>query len=188
MIKVRVDNPQGVLSPQELAELQAFIIDRCYCTTTELNWLWRVILRDDGNSGYRGYWAVRLPRLGVRIEEARAIIVLNTFYLVTLDQMFRTLAHEYGHHWTLMHLLDRFNKTLDERVPAIYYRIRGLEPDEFASDCSKGWERCDKEVMAEDYKYHFSPYKGEHRMQHLVGNPTGEVKDYIWSLGKPHFI
>lgn len=181
-------DPQSILSPNEFAQIEKFIIDKCYCTITELDWLWRIVLRDDGPRGYRGYWAVQYLQVGARIESARAIIVLNSFYLFTVEQILKTLAHEYGHHWTLMYMLDRLNRPFQDPAPPLYYRIRGLTPGDFAPDYSRGWDRCDKEVLAEDYKYHFSPYKGKHRMENFIGNPTGEVRDYIWSLGKPHFI
>lgn len=73
----------------------------------------------------------------------------------------------------------------DEPAPRHYYRIRGLDPDDFAKDYSKGWTYCDKEVLAEDYKYKFSPYGDGHRMAHIVSNPTAEVGDYIRTLGRP---
>jgi hypothetical protein len=61
--------------------------------------------------------------------------------------------------------------------------MRGLNPENFASDYSKDWS-CDKEVLAEDYKCFFSPFSGEHRMKNLVGNPSEEVKaKYLtWAL------
>ncbi|MHA2066049.1 MAG: hypothetical protein ACXABY_16885, partial [Candidatus Thorarchaeota archaeon] len=59
------------------------------------------------------------------------------------------------------------------------------DPTKFAKDYSKGWSNCDKEVLAEDYKYSFTPYTGMHRMQNTAGNPITEVKDYIDIIGKP---
>ena len=105
------------------------------------------------------------------------------------QQMEKTLAHEFGHHWTLGYFMDRHEMIgwFNERAPWLYYRIRGLDPNKFAADYSKGWSYCDKEVLAEDYKYQFSPYKGMHRMQNLVNNPTSEVGDFISALGKPYW-
>ncbi len=104
--------------------------------------------------------------------------------------MERTLSHEFGHHWTCGYLLDRYGLKMpfDDPAPVLYYQIRGLTDNEFAKDYSQGWDSCDKEVLAEDYKYHFSPYTGGHRMQNLLGNPTSEVKDYLWKLGKPEWF
>ena len=175
----------GVLTPDELTRLRNFVVDQCHCTSHEAPWLLHVKVRKDGSTGYRGYWSVKYQQVGADIKNVQAVIILNATYLLTIEQLERTLAHEYGHHWTLGYLLDRLEKPFADRAPMLYYRIRGMDPEDFAPDYSKGWIHCDKEVLAEDYKYRFSPYAGEHRMENLVGNPSTEVKDYIWSLGKP---
>jgi len=177
----------GVLSPEEFTRLKNFVPDDCLCTTTEAPWLLHVKVREDGFTGYRGYWTAIFTIVGPDVKLDQAVIVLNATYLLTVEQMEKTLAHEYGHHWTIGYFMDRFEMRdfFAERAPALYYRIRGLPPDDFAPDYSMGWVRCDKEVLAEDYKYRFSPYTGEHRMEGLVANPSTEVRDYIWSLGKP---
>jgi hypothetical protein len=124
------------------------------------------------------------------VKDVTAVIVLNSYYLKTVEQMEKTLAHEFGHHWTLSYYMDRHEMIgwFTENAPRLYYRIRGLDPAKFAKDYSKGWSYCDKEVLAEDYKYKFSPYTGQHRMKPLVGNPTTEVNDYLRALGKPYWL
>jgi hypothetical protein len=177
----------GVLSPAEFTRLKNFIVDHCHCTSQETSWLLHVKVRADGATGYSGYWTASFTRVGADVRDLQAAIILNATYLLTVEQMERTLAHEYGHHWTLGYLMDTFEHPswFGQRAPWLYYRIRGLDPASFAADYSMGWSKCDKEVMAEDYKYRFSPYTGQHRMANQVGNPTTEVKDYLWDLGKP---
>ncbi|WP_243684172.1 hypothetical protein [Methanosarcina barkeri] len=98
--------------------------------------------------------------------------------------MKKTLAHEFGHHWTLGYMIENFEQDIwKERMPLDYYRMRGLDLDNFAPDYSKDWYHCDKEVLAEDYKYFYSPFDGEHRMKNLVGNPSEEIKAKIVDLG-----
>ena len=190
MIEVKLIDVAGVLSTADFKRLKSFIIDHCLCTTDEINKLKHVLVRDDGASGYSGYWAAKYTRIEADVRDVEAIIVINAYYLKTVEQMERTLAHEFGHHWTLTFFMDRHEMVgwFNERAPWLYYRVRGLDPDKFAKDYSKGWYACDKEVLAEDYKHHFSPYNGEHRMAHLVGNPTTEVNDYIRALGKPYWL
>ena len=190
MIEIKLIDLAGVLSTSEFNRLKNFIINDCLCMTEDVNKLKQVLIRDDGASGYSGYWTAKYNRIGADIKDVVAVIVLNAYYLKTVEQMEKTLAHEYGHHWTLGYFMDRHEMIgwFNERAPWLYYRIRGLDPDKFAKDYSKGWSYCDKEVLAEDYKYFFSPYKGAHRMQNLVGNPTAEVKDYIRALGKPYWL
>ncbi len=68
----------------------------------------------------------------------------------------------------------------------MYYRMRGLNKSEIYPDYSHGWEKCDCEMLAEDYRYYFSPYMS-HEMANDVGNPTREVQEYIRWLMKPQF-
>jgi hypothetical protein len=189
MIEVQLIDTAGALSAADFKRLKQFIIDDCLCTSDELAKLQHVQIRNDGASGYSGYWSAKYTRVGADVRDVTAVIVLNAYYLKTVGQMERTLAHEFGHHWTLSYFMDRHEMIgwFDERAPWLYYRIRGLDPKKFAQDYSKGWSYCDKEVLAEDYKYQFSPYRGEHRMHHLVNNPTSEVKHYLSALGKPYW-
>jgi hypothetical protein len=185
--KVNLIDEAGVLSPAEFTQLEEFITTHGLCRTEELKSLKHVKVRDDGNSGYSGYWTAQYTIDGADIKDVTAVIILNSFYLKTVEQMERTLAHEYGHHWTLYYFMDRQEMIgwFNEPAPRLYYRIRGLDPTKFAKDYSKGWGNCDKEVLAEDYKYSFTPYTGMHRMQNTAGNPITEVKDYIDIIGKP---
>jgi hypothetical protein len=180
----------GVLSAAEFTRLQNFIVDKCHCTREETSWLLHVKVRADGATGYKGYWTASFERVGADVKDLQAVIILNATYLLTVEQLERTLAHEFGHHWTLGYLMVKFETPswFEDRAPYLYYRIRGLDPADFAADYSLGWSNCDKEVLAEDYKYRFSPYTGEHRMASAVGNPTTEVRDYLWSLGKPIWL
>jgi len=188
--KIRLIDEAGVLSQDEFNRLKSFVIDHCLCTTDDLAKLKHVKIRNDGASGYSGYWTAQFVVVDADVKEVTAAIILNSHYLKTVEQMERTLAHEFGHHWTLGYYMDRREMIgwFNEPAPRLYYRIRGLDPENFAKDYSKGWHYCDKEVLAEDYKHLFSPYSGDHRMKHLVGNPIFEVKDYIWNLGKPYWI
>ncbi len=187
MIKIKLIDEAGALSQSDFDRLEAFITDTCLCGTTELARLKHVKIRDDGASGYSGYWSAQYTKDGADIKDVVAVIILNSHYLLTVEQMEKTLAHEFGHHWTLSYYMARYEMDgwFNEAAPRLYYRIRGLDPSSFAKDYSNGWEKCDKEVLAEDYKHLFSPYSGSHRMKNLVGNPITEVADYIKALGKP---
>ncbi len=190
MIEINLIDEAGALSPSDFDRLKNFVIDNCLCTTDEIAKLSHVKVRDDGATGYLGYWSGSYTRVEADVKDVTAVIVLNAHYLLTVEQMEKTLAHEFGHHWTLCYYMDRHEMIgwFTEEAPRLYYRIRGLDPAQFAKDYSKGWSYCDKEVLAEDFKYLFSPYTGMHRMKHLAGNPITEVNDYIKSLGKPYWL
>lgn len=190
MPEVKLIDVDGVLTAAEFDRLKNFIIDDCLCTSNDLAKLQHVKVRNDGPSGYAGYWSGQYTQDGADIRDVKAVIVLNSFYLKTIEQLEKTLAHEFGHHWTLCNYMDRFEMIgwFNEHAPRLYYRIRGLDPGEFTKDYSMGWSHCDKEVLAEDYKYQYSPYRNMHRMKNLVNNPTTEVKQYLWKLGMPGWI
>jgi hypothetical protein len=173
----------GVLSTDDFNRLKNFIVDECLCTNMETPWLSSVKVKKDGNTGYLGYWSAQYDQIGLDIRNVQAVIVLNATYLTTVSQMEHTLAHEFGHHWTLGYMLENLEIPWTDRAPLDYYRMRGLDLNSFAPDYSKDWYHCDKEVLAEDYKYFFSPYTGAHRMKNLVGNPSKEVKCKLFSLG-----
>lgn len=190
MHEIKLIDEAKILSPYELERVKNFIIDKCLCTTQALKRLKHVKIRDDGNAGYSGYWSAKYKMKGADVTDVEAVIVLNAFYLKTPEQLEKTLAHEFGHHWTLGYYMDRYEMIgwFNEMAPRLYYRIRGLDPNQYAKDYSKGWSNCDKEVLAEDFKYLFSPYTGAHRMKTAVNNPMSEVKDYLWSLGRPGYL
>ena len=187
MNSIKLIDEAGALTPAEFAELEAFIADDCMCRTADLKSLKHVKIRDDGPVSYSGYWSAQYTMTGADVSDVTAVIILNAHYLKTVTQLKRTLAHEFGHHWTLFYFMDRqeMHGWFNEKAPRLYYRIRGLDPEQFAKDYSKGWSYCDKGVLAEDYKYLFSPFRGEHRMRSLVGNPITEVEDYIRAIGGP---
>ena len=173
----------GALSADEFYELKNFIVDECLCTHMETPWLEYVKIRADGNTGYNGYWTAQWEEVGLDKRNLKAVIILNATYLKTLDQMKKTLAHEFGHHWTYGYMLETLEFPANSRMPLDYYRMRGIDLNNFAPDYSKDWYHSDKEVIAEDYKYFFSPFSGEHRMKNLVGNPSEEVKAKILDMG-----
>jgi hypothetical protein len=182
---IHLEDPDNALTPDEFDMLKRFITDECLCTGVDTEWLDKVIVRNDGASGYLGYWAVKfLKENDLDFRNLQAVIVLNSFYLKTLEQLKRTLAHEYGHHWTLGYQLSRLEMPFNRRAEMEYYRMRGLNPPtDFAPNYSKGWYNSDKEIIAEDYKYHYTPFVNEHRMKNIVGNPSTEVKGYLWDIG-----
>lgn len=182
-----------IFTSQDLHEFRNFILTQCTITPTDLNWLTSVIFEWNEEAEYNGYWRIDLvvSSNGI-ITDIRAIIVLNTFYLRTLNRLQRTFSHEYGHHWTLAYFLKSRNiQNLDEvRLPDEYYEKRGLNYDQYSSDDSNDWGFRDKEVIAEDYRVLFTPYKDGHRMvgkrtpnQLLKASP--QVADVVWNIAKP---
>lgn len=191
---VTVSDPDGVLSDSDRHRLGTYVIHNCRSSIGDRTWLKHIEVRPDARSGYLGYWAARFRREGAIIAEFQAIIVLNSWYLKRIEDMEDTLAHEYGHNWTLGHLIlleriepDKNNSTDKVRVPWIYYRMRQLDPKKFVAGVKQGkagWYHCDKEVLAEDYRVLFTNCNESHAMAHLVGLPSTEVAEYIKKLNR----
>lgn len=131
---------------------------------------------------YRGSYTVDSSG---NITNAFGWITLNVNIVkssnLLLDYMKVTLAHEYGHHYSLYYKWSRLNLPIGTRFPDEYYSVRSLPKDTTAPDYSKGWANCDAEIVAEDYSYIFSGY-GVHAMASIYGYPNDNVKKWFYSL------
>ncbi len=186
---MRIEDLSGTFSQEELTELENFVVNELHSTPTDIQFL-DVIRINNGPIDYLGRWGGILE-FDERLEELREVslfIDLNSYYLKTIDQLKKTLAHEYGHHWTLLYYALNYGLRVDEeKLPYEYYEIRGLNYDDFYHDDSHGWERCDKEIIAEDYRILLSPfpYNQQHDFETLIPNfvpPIREVENYIINL------
>jgi len=157
----------------ELESLSDFVEQELRLSSPiELAWLDVIEIRDL-RSNDNGYWVGNYDR---DRQTFTATIYLNSLVLGTIEQLKRTLAHEYGHHWTLSYLAVHHNlRIYKERLPRTYYKIRGLSEEHcvYTPGQSKAsyedWMRCDKEIIAEDYRVLFSPHP--HNQDHqMVGN------------------
>jgi hypothetical protein len=161
-------------SDQHLQMLSDFIERDLLSNSFDRDMLYKIVVVDRPYSGYDGAW-MHDEKSNPNI---RCIILLNVFYVLQfesqddqLEQFKRVLAHEYGHHWTLSHLIKNHNfNYLQDRLPQTYYQRRGLDNSMCSAtyaDKSDGyWYRCDKEIIAEDYKFLFAPdrYGKPHRI------------------------
>jgi len=181
------------IKPKEFKEFEKFIVTQCTSTPKDLNWLKKVIYEWDDNVRHLGYWMANFDVVNDVIVEINAVIVLNLFYLRTLEGLKQTFSHEYGHHWTLSYFaksnnIEKLNKV---RLPKEYYIERGLDcglynPGYKSDDDS--WFFTDKEVIAEDYRVLFSPYDDKHKMDNdnnKLEKPSMNIADFIWNLAKP---
>lgn len=195
---MQIEDNTGKFTQAELEELVNFIRNDLLSNDLDIEWLGVIRIREDARSGYEGYWKFKLHfDSGNKIDGIVAVIVLNYYYVnfleprQRLDALKTVLAHEYGHHWTLSYLtVYQFIDVWNERMPSEYYRFRGLNHEDHAHNYSQGWNHCDKEIIAEDYRSLFSPapYNENHQMVTSCGGtlepPNEEVKNYINNLNK----
>jgi hypothetical protein len=198
---MHISDTTGEFTQAELQNLEAFVRNDLHSTEVDVEWLGVIRIRDDGRSFYRGYWKYQL-RFDAhnQINGIIAVVVLNYYYVRTLapqqrlDALKEVLAHEYGHHWTLSYLLvaQRITHIFKERMPIEYYRLRGLNNQDHACDYSQGWDKCDKEIIAEDYRVLFAPEphnKNHQIIDNISGNlalPNPEVRTYIENMSEDY--
>ncbi|MBW4475869.1 MAG: hypothetical protein KME54_03090 [Tolypothrix brevis GSE-NOS-MK-07-07A] len=198
---MRIDDRTGIFSQPELQNLEAFVSNDLLSTEVDVEWLDVIRIRDDGRNRIMGYWTYTSKfDADNQINGFAAVIVLNYFYVRTLapqqrlDTLKKVLAHEYGHHWTLCYLLitQRITHIFNDPMPIEYYELRGLNNQDHACDYSRGWDKCDKEIITEDYRVLFAPepYNQDHQMiNNTSGNlavPTPEVKRYIENMSQDY--
>ena len=169
----RIEDFSNQYTLEELESLSDFVEQELRLSSPiELAWLDVIEIRDL-RSNDNGYWVGNYDR---DRQTFTATIYLNSLVLGTIEQLKRTLAHEYGHHWTLSYLAVVHSlQVYDERLPRTYYKIRRLSEEHcvYTPEQSKAsyedWMRCDKEIIAEDYRVLFSPHP--HNQDHqMVGN------------------
>lgn len=168
----RIEDFSNQYTLEELESLSDFVEQELRLSSPiELAWLDVIEIRDlglDTNGDWYG-------RSDDDRQTFKARIRLNYRVLGTIEQLQRTLAHEYGHHWTLSYLAVHHNlRIYEERLPRTYYKIRGLSEEHCIYSPQQirtfeDWMRCDKEIIAEDYRVLFSPHP--HNQDHqMVGN------------------
>lgn len=168
----RIEDFSNQYTLEELESLSDFVEQELRLSSPiELAWLDVIEIRDlglDTNGDWYG-------RSDDDRQTFKARIRLNYRVLGTIEQLQRTLAHEYGHHWTLSYLAVHHNlRIYKERLPRTYYKIRGLSEEHCIYSPQQirtfeDWMRCDKEIIAEDYRVLFSPHP--HNQDHqMVGN------------------
>jgi hypothetical protein len=186
---VRVVDETGAFAQSDYDELLEFIEGDLLSSHPDIFFLDVIRIRSDIRANYSGYWTARFhydPNNETRVVGVVAVIVLNYFYLKTLDSLKTTLAHEYGHHWTLTYMAIARGVYDQQRLPADYYQLRNLDPLSYTHDYTMGWNRCDREVIAEDYRVLFAPdpHNSAHKMVTHVSMPDENVERYIADLGK----
>jgi hypothetical protein len=193
----------GKYSEHHKQKLLDFIENDLLSDILSLGMLQQVIITyDDSDAKCEtdGWWSAK--RVG---ETVRCKIFLNAFLVLQLDSIddqiekFKeVLAHEYGHHWTLSHLMRR-NHNFDywrDRLPQTYYQLRGLDNSMcypcYVGEFMEAWYRCDKEIIAEDYKFLFAPpiYGQPHRIVaeaiDIIGldHPSESVREFIRNIDR----
>jgi hypothetical protein len=191
----------GLLSPEDLDELDIFIQDHLLSRDTDRAFLGQIRIHNRDSNDH-GAWdvSVKFSPEGSLISLV-AVITLNIYHFrglhahERLTELKTVLAHEYGHHWTLIYLYasQRMTDHSFERLPEAYYLARALSKEYFTCNYDYSlyplhWHRCDKEIIAEDYRVLFAPYpyNQNHQMvEHPVlqlDPPSQVIADYIQSL------
>jgi len=194
---VPVEDPQNLLNPDELAKLSELIPSKCLCNTNILDKLVRIVIDDFGVVGWDGLWGTITKIEGGREIFVGAQILINSYYAgfgtERIKRMLDTLCHEYGHHWTLCWALDYIEDPLARRYLLPFYKSRNISRDVLHYNVDyttyDEWLHCDKEVIAEDFKYFFTPCK-DHLMESVseIGLPGIRVNYLLSRMVHPDSV
>jgi hypothetical protein len=158
----------GRLADKE-SMLKEFLKTKLYWQPADLDNLQKIVITNAGDTGWSGLAAMAssgssvggcssADTCKVDYDDLETTIYLNSYYLSSDYDYQNVLSHEYGHHFTMYYIVTKYDIAFTERIPSEYYQIRPLDAILTSPNYSKGWAFCDKEIIAEDYKYFFSPF------------------------------
>ncbi len=160
-------------------------------TSSEFGYLSQIIVRDAGDTGWSGqYNGTYTINSSGDIVSAYGFIILNVYapyynsnQSLLQDYLKLTLAHEYGHHYTLYHRWVDLDIPVNQRFPDEYYNLRPLSKTTTAIDYSKDWENCDAEIIAEDYSYFYSGYGIQQmNLRNGLDLPSASTKTWLANM------
>ena len=198
---ITVEDHKRFFTQLEHIELARFLDQELLHDEYDIRSLSSIIIDDLGKNGEDGKWSILIQKSTKRFIGS---ILLNRGYLTTLDDLKETLAHEYGHHWSVINcILNHWpdfassKEARKRRLPDFYYGLRGLDNTKYYPDYRGGWHLCDKEVIAEDYRVLFAPepYNQEHAViekikqeelpDYMIQAPSVTTKEFIANLHVP---
>jgi hypothetical protein len=87
----------------------------------------------------------------VRLLPGRTIELYGGDDFRTVESLAATLSHEYGHHFTMYHILDKENKLPEQWMESAYASARALQNTPTHDDGRGEYEWLIHEIAAEDY-------------------------------------
>jgi hypothetical protein len=196
-VVLRILNYSDILSKKDLIDLGDFITQELQLfTIEEFSWLESITIDTDRRLPAEGSWICYFRKNEQGIDGVYAKIFLNAAYLTKLEDFRKVLAHEYGHHWTIIYFVknhgfrlggmlpDRSHEIAEIPVPDEYYRIRGINRETYPPVNKQSWVNSALEVIAEDYRVISapSPYNKNHAMEKQLMPPGEEVRLYLASI------
>ncbi len=121
----------------------------------EVKLLSDIYLYPYGENSKQGEYNIRYTRYDsgkMVMLPGRSINIYDCNARTTLGQIARTLAHEYGHHFTYYYVMKNENKSFEDEN-TLYQKIRGLEGNPSVNNGEHRWNLA--EIAAEDYVAYF---------------------------------
>jgi hypothetical protein len=140
-------------SVKQLQELEAELLKNKH--GNELSLLEKVEIYPDYPAGKHILGQYRLEyeysSTDVKLLPGRTIDLYGGNDYKTVKSLANTLAHEYGHHFTMYHILDGENKRPEQWMDSSYASVRGLKNTPAHDDGTGEYEWLIHEIAAEDY-------------------------------------
>lgn len=194
---VKIEEIDSGLSNADLELLSTILPRECLCTTEILNKLHRIVVADFGPTEWHGLWEIIIEIADGQEAFKGAQILLNTFYAgfgsERIVNLVDSLCHEYGHHWTMCWAIEYVEQPLRKRYLLPFYKARNISRNILHYDIGYtsyyDWLYCDKEVVAEDFKYFFTPCK-KHAMEYVseIGLPNIRLQYFLSRMVHPDHV
>jgi len=128
---------------------------------------------------YRGYYSFWTDGRK-KYSKASSIELYGGNDKTTVEQLAKTMAHEYGHHFTNYYLWMKEGKSFDDWTETGYAKVRGLLEDKRVVAQSNQHQWNVEEIAAEDYVQLFgSPLA---RKSKIFENQYGRFDNQIFNL------
>lgn len=157
--------------------------------SAEMNYLKKIYIYPDSKDGVSGYYYNKysIDNQGRhRMEKNRYIEIFNGDKYTTIDEIARTLSHEYGHHFTMYYVLTKENLVMKEWGEDVYLKLREIE------NYYKNYKQMDDicEIAAEDYVQLFGSDLAKKSIDYKDVNERieGEIKRNYYSSNSYNLV
>ncbi|MFZ7121295.1 MAG: hypothetical protein ACOWWH_10125 [Eubacteriaceae bacterium] len=123
------------------------------------------------------------------LSDNNSIDLYNLSDKNNVEELAKTLSHEYGHHFTLFYLIEYENKTFDQWKDTMLYKYRNLESyEKVTNDYENGHQWSIIEICAEDYVQLYGSltakkvYFFEDIKQRYYSNALNDDTSYSYSI------
>jgi len=152
----------------------------------EMNYLKKIYIYPNSKEGVAGYYYNKYSinsRGRYKMENNRYIEIFNGDKYTRIEEIARTLSHEYGHHFTTYYVLTKENRSMKDWGDEVYLKVRGIE---------NYYKQIDdiSEIAAEDYVQLFGSELTKKSVDYkdVKERIEGGIKKYYYSSNSYNLV